>query len=65
MLAALLFGLFAGLVLLSVPIAISLALATTLTIYVTEVVHIQIVAQRMFTAIDSFPTIVVRRKRPL
>ncbi|KJS23063.1 MAG: C4-dicarboxylate ABC transporter permease [Clostridiaceae bacterium BRH_c20a] len=59
MLSALLFGLFALLVILSVPIAISIGLATVLAIYFTDVVKLQVVAQKMFTAVDSFPLMAV------
>jgi len=59
MLSALLFGLFALLVILSVPIAVSLGLATVFAIHFTGVVKLQVVAQKMFTAIDSFPLMAV------
>ncbi|KJS81019.1 MAG: C4-dicarboxylate ABC transporter permease [Peptococcaceae bacterium BICA1-8] len=59
MLSALLFGIFALLVILSVPIAISIGLATVLAIFFTDVVKLQVVAQKMFTAIDSFPLMAV------
>ncbi|MDK2824488.1 MAG: hypothetical protein PWQ67_2124 [Clostridia bacterium] len=59
MLSALLFGLFAIFVILSVPIAMSLGLATILAIHFTGVVKLQVVAQKMFTAIDSFPLMAV------
>ncbi|MDW7674486.1 MAG: TRAP transporter large permease [Bacillota bacterium] len=59
MVAGLLFGLFALLVIISVPIAVSLGLATVLTIYLTDIVAVQVAAQRMFTSIDSFPLMAV------
>ncbi|MBS3969810.1 MAG: TRAP transporter large permease [Clostridia bacterium] len=59
MVAALLFGLFAVLVIASVPIAVSIGLATILTIWVTDIVAVQVAAQRMFTAVDSFPLMAV------
>jgi C4-dicarboxylate transporter DctM subunit len=59
MLSVLLFGLFAIFVILSVPIAMSLGLATILAIHFTGVVKLQVVAQKMFTAIDSFPLMAV------
>ncbi|KUO51509.1 MAG: C4-dicarboxylate ABC transporter permease [Desulfitibacter sp. BRH_c19] len=59
MLSALLFGLFAVLVIASVPIAVSIGLATILTIWFTDIVAVQVAAQRMFTAVDSFPLMAV------
>lgn len=59
MLTGLLFGLFVIFVILSVPIAVSIGLATIAAIYFTDVVKLQVVAQKMFTAIDSFPLMAV------
>lgn len=54
-----LFGTFAGLVLLNVPIAISLGLATVIALAVSGTAPMVVVAQRMFTATDSFPLMAI------
>lgn len=59
MLTALLFGIFVVLLIISVPIAVSLGMATILAIYITDIVKVQVVAQKMFTSIDSFPLMAV------
>lgn len=59
MVTALLFGGFAVLVLINVPIAFALGMAIIVTILATDIVALQVVAQRMFTAVDSFPLMAV------
>ncbi len=54
-----LFGTFAGLVLLNVPIAISLGLATVIALAISGSAPMVVVAQRMFTATDSFPLMAI------
>lgn len=57
--AELIFGTFAILVLLNVPIAYSLILSSIVYILVTSSVPIHVVAQKMFTAVDTFPIMAV------
>lgn len=57
--AGLIFGVFAVLVLLNVPIAYSLILSSIVYILVTHSVPIHVVAQKMFTAVDTFPIMAV------
>ncbi len=59
MISLLLFGGFALLVIASVPIAVSLGLSTIIAIHITEAVALQVVAQRMFTAVDNFALMAV------
>mgnify|MGYP000707680433 CR=1 FL=1 len=54
-----LFGVFAILIILNVPVAVSLGLATLATIAVTKTVPLMVVAQKMFTATDSFPLMAI------
>lgn len=57
--AELIFGTFVILVLLNVPIAYSLILSSIVYILVTSSVPIHVVAQKMFTAVDTFPIMAV------
>jgi len=57
--ALILFGVFAALILINVPVAVSLGLATIVAIYATETVPLIVVAQRLFTATDSFPLMAI------
>jgi len=57
--SALLFGGFAVLVLINVPIAFALGMAIVIAILTTDVMAMQVLAQRMFTAVDSFPLMAV------
>lgn len=59
MISLLLFGGFTLLVIASVPIAVSLGLSTIIAIHITEAVALQVVAQRMFTAVDNFALMAV------
>ncbi len=59
MVALILFGGFIFLVIASVPIAVSLGLSTIIAIHITEAVALQVVAQRMFTAVDNFALMAV------
>ncbi|GAW93784.1 TRAP transporter large permease [Calderihabitans maritimus] len=56
---AILFGVFAILVLLNVPVAVSLGLATITAIAATNTVPLMVVAQKLFTATDSFPLMAI------
>lgn len=59
MVSAFIFGFFILFVLLSVPLAVGLGLSTVLTIFFTDIVKLQVVAQKMFTAVDSFPLMAI------
>lgn len=59
MVSTLLFGFFVLFVALGVPIAVGLGLSTILTILFTDIVKLQVVAQKMFTAVDSFPLMAI------
>lgn len=54
-----LFGIFALLVVLNVPIAVSLGLATIATIVYSDSVPVMVVAQKLFASIDSFPLMAI------
>lgn len=54
-----LFGVFAFLIILNVPVAVCLGLATIIAITLTGTVPIQVVAQKLFTATDSFPLMAI------
>lgn len=54
-----LFGVFAILIILNVPVAVSLGLATLAAIAATKTVPLMVVAQKMFTATDSFPLMAI------
>jgi C4-dicarboxylate transporter DctM subunit len=54
-----LFGLFALLVVLNIPIAVSLGLAAIAAVVATDSVPILVIAQKMFTATDSFPLMAI------
>ncbi|WP_366924416.1 TRAP transporter large permease [Metallumcola ferriviriculae] len=54
-----LFGVFALLIILNIPVAVSLGLATLITIAATDTVPLMVVAQKMFTATDSFPLMAI------
>ncbi|WP_369283319.1 TRAP transporter large permease [Oscillibacter sp. GMB15532] len=56
---ALLFGVFFVLVMLSVPIGVSLGVATSLTIVLTSNIGPIMVAQKAFTGLDSFTLIAI------
>ncbi|MCL6558905.1 MAG: TRAP transporter large permease subunit, partial [Firmicutes bacterium] len=55
----LIFLCFAILVLLNVPIAYSLILSSIIYIWATHSVPVHVVAQKMFTAVDTFPIMAV------
>lgn len=55
MIALSLFGVFFGLIILSVPIALSLGLAAAVPLIVFTDLPVLVVVQRFFTATDSFP----------
>lgn len=59
MVSAILFGLFIILILIGVPIAVSIGMATIITIWTTHILAVQVAVQRMFTAIDSFPLMAI------
>jgi C4-dicarboxylate transporter DctM subunit len=59
MIAALLFGLFTLFLLLSVPIAVSLGLASTIALLYSGKVSSSYIAQGLVTSIDSFPLMAV------
>lgn len=59
MISLMLFGLFVVLMLFSVPIAISLGLASTLTLLYSGKVSSSFIAQGLVTSIDSFPLMAV------
>lgn len=54
-----LFGYFAALCIIGVPIAISLGLSTLATVICADTLPIQYLAQTAFTAIDSFPIMAI------
>lgn len=56
---AVLFGSFAIFLLLTIPIGISLGLATLLTIFYTGSLPVQFLAQGLVTSVDSFPLMAV------
>ncbi len=56
---ALLFGVFFLLVMLSVPIGVSLGVATTLTIVLTSTIDPVLIAQKAFTGLDSFTLLAI------
>ena len=51
--------LFLALILLTVPVAYALGLASTLWIWLTESVPFILIPQRMYTGLDSFPLIAI------
>jgi C4-dicarboxylate transporter DctM subunit len=57
--ACLLFGLLIVLIALSVPIGITLGLATTLSLVLTTDVPLVMIAQKSFSALDSFPLLAI------
>ena len=59
MISLVLFGLFTVLLFLSVPIAISLGLASTAALMISGKVGINFIPQGLVTAIDSFPLMAV------
>ncbi|BAB06390.1 TRAP transporter large permease [Halalkalibacterium halodurans] len=59
MTAAVLFGSFALLLLLSVPIGIALGLATLLAILYSGTIPLEFLAQGLITSVDSFPLMAV------
>ena len=50
---------FAALVVMNIPLAIGLGLSSLLAIAITEKVPLFLVAQRMFTGLDSFPLLAI------
>ena len=56
---ALLFGVFFLLVMLSVPIGVSLGVATSLTLVFTSTIDPVLVAQKAFTGLDSFTLLAI------
>jgi C4-dicarboxylate transporter DctM subunit len=56
---ALLFGVFFILVMLSVPIGVSLGVATSLTLVLTSSINPVMVAQKAFTGLDSFTLLAI------
>lgn len=59
MTAAVLFGSFALLLLLSVPIGISIGLATLITIFYSGTLPVEFLAKELVTSVDSFPLMAV------
>jgi C4-dicarboxylate transporter, DctM subunit len=59
MTAAVLFGSFALLLLLSVPIGISIGLATLITIFFSGSLPVEFLAKELVTSVDSFPLMAV------
>ncbi|MCL1874691.1 MAG: TRAP transporter large permease [Synergistaceae bacterium] len=57
--AAVLFVSFAILLILNIPIAIVLGLSSALALFLTSDITLMVVAQRMFTATDSFPLMAI------
>lgn len=55
----LLFGTLAFLLVLGVPIAMSLGVATSVCLILTTKITLAVVAQRIFTALDSFPIMAI------
>lgn len=56
---AILFGLFALLVVLEVPVAFAMGLSSIVTIWLTQPIPLSIVVQRMGTGLDSFVLIAI------
>jgi len=54
-----LFGTFVIFILLNVPVAVSLGLASVITLVTAKTVPTMVVAQKMFTATDSFPLMAI------
>src|SRR5699024_5173226 len=54
-----LFLVFTVLLVLSVPVAVSLGLATIITLFVYPTVPLVVVSQKLFTATDSFPLMAI------
>ncbi|MGM0904088.1 MAG: TRAP transporter large permease [Bacillota bacterium] len=59
MTTAILFGSFAALLVLTVPIGIALALATLITIAFSGTMPLQFLAKELVTSVDSFPLLAV------
>ncbi|MBP2240498.1 C4-dicarboxylate transporter DctM subunit [Cytobacillus eiseniae] len=59
MTTAVLFGSFAVLLFLSVPIGISIGLATLITIMVSGTIPVEFLAKELVTSVDSFPLMAV------
>ncbi|MBO0588560.1 TRAP transporter large permease [Sporosarcina sp. E16_8] len=59
MTTAILFGSFAVLLFLSVPIGISIGLATLITIFFTGTLPVEFLAKELVTSVDSFPLMAV------
>lgn len=59
MVSALIFGFFVLFVAIGIPLAVGLGLSTILTVYLTDLVKLQVIAQKMFTAVDSFPLMAI------
>ncbi|AOM81535.1 TRAP transporter large permease [Salisediminibacterium beveridgei] len=59
MTALVLFGSFAVLLLLTVPVAISLGIASLITIIYTDAISIDFLAQGLITSVDSFPLMAI------
>lgn len=57
--SAILFGTFIILILLNVPVAVSLGLATIIALATSGTVPTMVVAQKLFTATDSFPLMAI------
>lgn len=55
----LLFGFFALFLVLGVPIAISLGASSVVTLFLTSDIPLQIVVQRMYAAVNSFPLMAI------
>jgi len=54
-----LFGVFCLLIVLNVPIAVCLGLASIVAVIATESVPVMVIAQKLFTATDSFPLMAI------
>jgi len=54
-----LFGVFIVLVAINIPIAVSLGLAAIAAVIATDSVPIMVIAQKLFTATDSFPLMAI------
>ena len=59
MVGGLLFGIFALLLILGIPIALCVGLAAIVTLIVTGDVPLTVMAQRMYSATDSFPMMAI------
>ena len=59
MIGGMLFGIFALLLILGIPIAICVGLAAIVTLAVTGDVSLSVIAQRMYSATDSFPMMAI------